>query len=72
MSDHKIIPVTDHAIVRYFERIEGRDIGKIKKEINNPELLEWYDKLGDGGKYPVNNEYRAVISGGKVVTILPV
>lgn len=67
-----VIPVTDHAIVRYFERVEGRDIDKIKTEINNPELIRWYKTIGDGGKYPVNNKYRAVINGGVVVTIVPI
>lgn len=71
MSNKKIIPVTDHAIVRYFERIEGRDIDQIKKEINNPDLIEQFEVLGNGD-YPVKNKYYARIRHKKVVTILPV
>lgn len=70
--DIDIIPVTDHALVRYFERVEGRDIEKIKAEINNPQLLQWYAELGDGGKYPVDNRYYVVIDDRVVKTVLPI
>lgn len=69
----RIITVTDHAIVRYFERIEGRDIDRIRREINNPELLEWVATLGDGNApvdCPVNNRYYARIVNHTAVTIL--
>lgn len=70
-TNKKLIPVTDHALVRYFERIEGRDIEKIKRQINNPDLLKWVATLGDGD-YPVQNEYYARVHKGVVVTILEV
>jgi hypothetical protein len=65
------IGVTDHAIVRYLERVEGRDIETIKKTIT-AEAEKAYPTLGDG-EYPIKPGCRctAVVRNSTVVTIRP-
>ena len=60
--------VTEHAIVRYFERIMNHSIRDIKNIIMPKDLIEKIKILGDG-EYPVNG-FRVVCRKGAVVTIL--
>lgn len=63
------IKVSEHAIVRYFERVLGHDIEAIEKQIVTPELLELVEKLGDSGGYPVG-DFKVLIKDGTITTII--
>lgn len=61
------VKVSEHAIVRYFERVLGFDIPVIEKEIKNG-IEEQIKVLGSSGNYVVKT-YTAVVSDNTVVTI---
>jgi hypothetical protein len=66
MTDRII--VTDHAIVRYLERIAGVDIEGLREEIKKETELAG-GVLGNG-KFMIGGGFRAVVSDGRVVTII--
>ena len=70
IEDKKVQPIsiTDHALVRYIERIYGLDTEKLRKEILNQELQELAKTLGGSGKYTFNN-ITFVLDNYKIVTI---
>ncbi len=62
--------VSEHALVRYFERVEGFDLNKIRDKILSPYIVNMVNTLGNTGTYPLD-EYRLVIKDKVVTTILP-
>ena len=63
------VQVTDHAIVRYLERIQGIDIKKVHKAI----LTRAVRAIGGKGlncMVPTDNGARVVIKNYRVVTVL--
>lgn len=68
-NGNKTIAVSDHAIMRYFERVKGFNIDDIKKEILSQEVKDLIDKLGGDGKYP-NGEHQVVLKNNIVTTII--
>ena len=60
--------VTEHALLRYFERVEGRDFEAIKKTILPEETVKLIKQLG-AGIYPVA-DFKIKVQGNKVVTVL--
>jgi septal ring factor EnvC (AmiA/AmiB activator) len=60
--------VSEHAILRYLERVKGVDIKAIEKEILSAPVLELVDKLGGSGSYP-NGNFSVVMKNNTVVTI---
>lgn len=66
----KEVIVSEHAILRYLERVEGVDIEKIKERILNEEFKKAYNVLGDG-KYPIENKFFVRVKGNVIVTVLP-
>ncbi|HNX87727.1 MAG TPA: hypothetical protein PKH58_01480 [Paludibacteraceae bacterium] len=68
------IHVTDHAIVRFLERVCNIDIENLKDQIVTDELLRNIERFGPTGAYPCNHEnpYMVVIDKKQIITILPV
>tara|TARA_R100001244_G_scaffold25113_2_gene25439 strand:+ start:93004 stop:93315 length:312 start_codon:yes stop_codon:yes gene_type:complete len=70
------IPVTDHAIARYLERISEIDVPALRKIILPEETQDFIRKMGTNpGSYPVNGpdgeiSHRVQIKDGHVVTVL--
>jgi len=62
--------VSEHAILRYLERVNGIDVFAIEKEILSASVLKIIETLGGNGKYPLDNGYKAVIKDNVVVTII--
>lgn len=61
--------VSEHAILRYLERIKGLDTNEVIESILNEDLLEVYTKLGtSSGKFPCN-DFKVVIKNNVIVTI---
>jgi hypothetical protein len=60
--------VSEHAIVRYFERVKGFDINQIEKEILSENILNLIEKLGGSGNYP-NGSFTVVMKNFVVTTI---
>lgn len=68
-GDGNRIEVTDHAVIRYIERVMGIDVGRIRDKISGGEVARCAKTIGDG-RYPVEKGVKAVVKGGKVVTII--
>jgi len=62
--------VSDHAIVRYFERIVGIDMDEVRGKILCEGTAAAVDRLGDG-RYPVVGGGTAVVRNKVVVTVVP-
>jgi len=64
------LPVTDHAIVRYLERVKGIDIEEIINEITPKEIVNNIDSIING-RLPHPSGHRLIIANGSVITIEP-
>lgn len=63
------LTVSEHAILRYIERVYELDIEKIQKEILESPSLATIDVLGSG-RYPLQCGAKAVIKDRVIVTIV--
>lgn len=68
-ENNKSIKVSEHAIVRYFERVKGFDIADIEKEILSEDVLNLVDQLGGTGGYPSGN-FKLYMKDYTVTTIV--
>ena len=66
-TGNKII-VSEHAVLRYLQRIMELDLKAVENEILTDETLKQYRTLGNG-KYPISNGCKAVIKDNVVITI---
>lgn len=62
--------ISDHAIVRYVERVIGVARKDIERKVLPPETLALARKLGDGC-YVVEGSHKVVVEDGTVTTVLP-
>ncbi len=60
--------VSEHAILRYMERVMGTDTEAIRDQILSPQVRDLVGKLGGSGSYPANG-FQVVMRNGTVVTI---
>lgn len=69
-ADHPIV-ITDHAVVRYLQRIEGLDIKAIENKIlpADGRTREAIKVLGGKGVFPVGTSHRLVLEAGRIVTV---
>lgn len=63
------IKVSEHAIVRYFERVKGFNISEIEEEILTEEVLTLVEQLGGNGGYP-NGNFKVLMKNFTVTTIV--
>lgn len=60
--------VTEHALLRYIERIYGVDLEEMRRQILTPTTVTAIRTLGSG-KYPLSGGGKAVVKGMSVVSI---
>lgn len=60
--------ISDHAILRYLERVKKVDIEGVKKEILNDDLKKLIQTL-DSGKFP-SHGFTAVVRDKTIITIV--
>ena len=60
LDEDTSIRVSEHTIVRYFERVKGFNIIDIEKEILTDEVLDLVDKLGGTVGYP-NKDFKVLM-----------
>jgi chromosome segregation ATPase len=65
----KEIVISEHAILRYLERIKGINMDAIKQEILPDKVRLQVEELGNG-KYPLSPECKLLVRDRTVVTIL--
>jgi hypothetical protein len=66
----KKLVVSDHAIVRYLDRIESIPVAEVLCKLLSDDVKTFYSTLGDG-TYPIakDSSVRAVIKDGVIVTV---
>jgi predicted RNase H-like nuclease (RuvC/YqgF family) len=70
------VTISEHAILRYFERIESVEMDKIKENILTEKVKKLIDELGPNGTYPTGmynkkgTEYRVKVVDNVIVTVL--
>lgn len=64
----KNFTVTEHALLRYLERIYNIDLNAISKKIVESESLKRYDIYGNG-EYPLGNGLKMIVKDKIIVTI---
>lgn len=64
------IKITDHAVIRYLERVKGIDINIIRNQIIKEEIIPHMKILGGSGRFPIKDNYIIVMKDYKVITIL--
>jgi len=69
ISANKEITISEHALLRYLERVSKIDTDSVKKTIITPELIKMVETLGGNGKYPVG-DITLVMRDYVVTTIL--
>lgn len=71
LSKPKEIKISEHAILRYLERVEMIDLKSKESKILSKSILELIEKLGPNGTYP-NKEggFSVKLKDNVVVTIL--
>lgn len=69
LSQNNELIVSEHAILRYLERVKELDLEEVTNSILNEKAMELYEKLGNSsGKYPVDG-FNLVIKDNVVITI---
>lgn len=66
------LSVTDHAVLRYIERVEKRSIAEIKQRILTPDVLSAHEEFGNG-EFPSSKEagaFSVVVKNKEVVTVV--
>jgi hypothetical protein len=61
--------VSDHAVIRFFERAMGFDIEQVRERIVTNSLNDAIKATGDG-KYPICEGLQVVVRNGVAVTVL--
>jgi hypothetical protein len=61
--------ISEHAILRYLERVEGIDLETIKQKILTSDIKNHMKVLGNNGKYKIDSTFYVVIKDNVVVTI---
>jgi len=62
------VKVTEHAMLRYLERVKGINLAEIEGELVTSKIKTQVEKLGDG-TYPTENGFRVTIKNNMVVTV---
>lgn len=69
LSNDKTPIISEHAILRYLERVKGLNIKEVENEILTEDVLKLIDTLGPNGTYPVDN-FRIVLKNNVITTIV--
>lgn len=62
--------VTDHAIIRYFERVLGIDIEAAKDNILTPKIKEAATLLGGTGSFPSEDGFTVRMKNYTIITVI--
>lgn len=68
-AKEKEVTVSEHAMLRYFERVLGYDLDEIRAKIVPDETKAFVDQFRSG-EFPVNGEFRIKVKDKTVITIL--
>ena len=60
--------ITEHALIRYMERVKGIDVESMRKEVVNNKIVDQITRLGSG-TFPCG-DYKIVVRDSIIVTVL--
>lgn len=63
------VKVTEHAIIRYFERVLGVDINEVQGQILTNEVHSLIKNMGGNGTYP-NKNFKVIVKNNCIVTVV--
>lgn len=69
LDSPEVLKVSEHAIIRYLERVKGIDVSVIEGEILSESLSKMVETLGGNGTYPVNG-FQVVLKNYTVATVI--
>lgn len=69
LTNSENLKISEHAIVRYFERVKGFDIEQVEKEILSEQVVKLVEQLGGNGQYP-NEGFSVVMKNYTVTTVV--
>jgi hypothetical protein len=68
----KDLVVSEHAILRYLERIEGMDMDRVRKILLDRQIIDCHKKLGNNGEYPsLDSTFKVKIKNNVITTVIP-
>lgn len=70
LTSNTEIIISEHALLRYVERVLNIDIEEISNSILTDQFKTLVYTLGDG-KIPLNNDFTAIVKDNVVTTIIP-
>lgn len=68
LNKRKGLIVSEHALLRYLERVTGIDLDMIRNEIASKEIVELAERFGGNGKF-FTKSYAVIIENNVVTTI---
>ncbi|MBN1468651.1 MAG: hypothetical protein JW924_08000 [Fusobacteriaceae bacterium] len=66
----KSIRVTEHALLRYLERVEGINLKEIEEKILTENLKKQINYFGDGVYHFDEGENKVVVENCKIITVI--
>lgn len=69
LKEVKTLRISEHAILRYLERIKNLNIKDIEEDILSSDVKNLVKVLGGSGSYP-NKDYKVIIKDYVVTTII--
>lgn len=67
----EVLKVTDHALLRYIERVQNFDVESVRRSIITPELQEMAKLLGGNGDYVLlEMKLKLVMKNYTIITIV--
>ena len=66
----KNIRVTEHALLRYLERVEGINLKEIEKKILTENLKKHINYFGDGIYHFDEGKNKVVVENSKIITVI--
>lgn len=69
LESDKTVRISEHALLRYFERVKGYDLEQIQQNILSNELKQIVETLGGSGTYPFENN-KLIMKEYTIVTII--
>ena len=66
------VRITDHALLRYLDRVEGYNIEEARRQIVDDQLKAYVSIVGGNGKVPVGDgKHMFVVKNSAIVSVVP-
>lgn len=66
----KRVKISDHALLRYLERVEGIDMGEVTDKILTEDLRKKISYFGDGSYHVAEGKFKVVVQDDVIITVI--